>query len=161
MNKDNHDQLEARLARVERTNKLLLGVCAISIGLFVMSCGQPAGQAGGAMRTQRLEIVDANGNVRGLFVADQQGAILSLDDAQGRPRVSLASGADRPGLELFDDEGRPQVALTAERDGANLAISDVNGNLRATLGLYREEGWLAFLNPAGEVLHTVPPTQQN
>jgi len=161
MHIDRISALEARIANVEKTNRRLLMACAalVALPLLVLACGKGSVPSADLIRAERFEVVDSGGKTRGIIFVDKDGAGISLDDGDGKPRIALAASKARPGLEIFDTSGKSQVSLTAEKEGAAIALADVGGKPRATLGIFKDETWLAFFSKAGDVSYQVPKSE--
>ena len=76
------------------------------------------------LRTQRIELVDKSGEVRGQFFVEESGeAVFRMRDENGQIRVKLGASARGSGFILMDDKTEPGVqmlsgvsALTNRRD---------------------------------------------
>ncbi|MFH1675537.1 MAG: hypothetical protein ABIC40_00835 [bacterium] len=127
------------LARLKRENRALkISVVIISSIVFAMIilAGAPVRQ--NVVRTERLEIVDSNGNVRAeLDSKSGEGPTLNLIDPNDICRVRLNIVDDKiPRLTFFDKQGRPRELLGVSSDGAAVKLFDQNGIMRAIFGLY-------------------------
>ena len=144
-----------RLERLERNNRILLIACASMAACFPLACSK-SGAAGNVIKAQRFVVVNSNGQERAIFFSDKDGAVLSLDDAEGKPRVGLSASKTRAGFEVFDDRGHSTIALTSEKGGSALALADLAGRPRTTVGLFGEKSWVAFLDQNGNPTYRVP-----
>ena len=83
------------------------------------------------IRTERIELVDKAGQVRGQFFVEENGeAVFRMRDQQGQIRVKLGASERGAGLVLMDDRTEPGVqiragtsALTRQRN-TGVTISD-------------------------------------
>jgi len=139
-----------RLKRVERSNRrlhlmggviLVLLVLALGASLFyffqLRSGGMPAWSSE-IVSARAFQLADANGNVRGIWRAEEDGsARLSLLDVDGnvRIRLSVLDQGGSPGIAFLDPEGAPRVVLAHLPDVSNLTFADEDGRARAVLGL--------------------------
>lgn len=167
MQKENQIKLEERLTRLESANRRLTALCILAVSALVIACeGGPGSRRDGdvadLVRAKRIEVVDANGKSKVLLLADQQGGILALNDGGGNPRVSLAASSEKAGLEIFgtaaapNGQPSPVAAFTAEEGGASVAFSDQKGQMRTSLGFFKDAGWLAIMDEAGNVSYSTP-----
>lgn len=80
------------------------------------------------VRTQRLEVVDANGKVRASIAPETFGYSLSLNDENGKNRLGLIAGNAGSGLGMYDETGRPRAVLSAlQQTPTTLRLSDAKG----------------------------------
>src|SRR5437868_13440433 len=105
-----------------------------------------AAQDGGApvpmLRVQRVEIVDANGTVRGVLGLTPGGdaAGVIFRDEQGRERAGMGTGRPAwgvgPGAWVLDDAGRLRAAwgLAPDDSAAAFLVADETGQRRAGMG---------------------------
>ena len=76
------------------------------------------------LRVEVLEIADADGRVRGRFVAANGMVGLTLDDSNGRTRVGMfVNPSGQPGVTLFDDKERGRVSLEVVEVPEELKVS--------------------------------------
>lgn len=86
---------------------LLAGI--VGRGFRVEAQGVPA-----VLRAQRVELVDARGQVRAsLEVAGDSEAVLRLRDSSGAIRVKIGGSTEGSGLVLYDDSTEPGVQVVA------------------------------------------------
>ncbi len=108
------------------------------------------------LRVRRLEIVDDKGKTQGILFADKDGAVLSLNDSDGKPRIVIAAGATKPSLEIYDATGKVRLIASVEKDGSALAINNGSGIPVATIGYYQDQSWVAVNDPAGNLVARLP-----
>ena len=162
---DRNDAIENRLARVERTNRVLVGI--VSTTFLLMSCALLAGFSQSApsqepLRTRSLIIEDSAGRPRILI-----GAPVPDRNAAGNPRTGLiindAAGVERFGLGLQasgrlvmgldappgkgDDRNRERITLVADENGGSyIRFLDRTTSIPARLYLdYQNRVWLEFI----------------
>ena len=115
--------LEARVARLERTNRRLF--LALGVGAALLATGFQKTQD--VLRTRRIEVVDERGVPLAILASarDNGGGELTLRDADGERRVNLA--AERGGASLRLQGGKADdpagtAALRADATGAALGL---------------------------------------
>jgi hypothetical protein len=110
--------MEARLATLERrlrwSHRLLLALCLLLL-LSVSLASQPQPSVMPVLRTQRLEVVDAAGQVLLIAEGGAGGGALTLQNAAGKRGVYTAASMRGGLLEVFDAAGQAlfSVGLTA------------------------------------------------
>jgi hypothetical protein len=137
---------EQLLAHIEATAKWIRAgviVCAATGGIAASAAIVLATRAGHvpehthpmppvasheAVRAQRFEIVDPQGNLVGALVAAPKGLGregLAVVDKQGRPRAVIETSDASSGLVLYDGDLKQRAALTLRADeGAGLTLYD-------------------------------------
>lgn len=139
-----------RLKRVERSNRrlhlmgsviLILLVLTLAASLFyffqLRSGGMPA-WAASTVTAREFQLADADGNVRGLWRAGEEGgARLTLLDLDGNPRMRLSvlDQGGAPGVAFLDEDGAQRIVLAHLPDASNLVFADEDGSARAVLGV--------------------------
>ena len=106
----NRVDLTARVDRLERRRRLFRPLAGLAMVVLVAF----AWVAPEAVQTQRLELIDAKGEVQAALTADTTGVILTLLDKRGRPSASLRLNDD-PRLSVVDGAGREAAGLGAPR----------------------------------------------
>ena len=92
------------------TNLVLLAIVA------GQAVGAPAQGTPAVLRAQKIELVDAKGQVRGsLEIAGDSEAVFRLRDSSGAIRVKIGGSTHGSGLILFDDSTEPGVQVVARR----------------------------------------------
>ena len=162
---DQHDPMERRLARLERTNRVLIGIASTTF--LVMCSALLAGfsqstPSQDSLRTRSLIIEDSAGRPRILM-----GAPIPDRNAAGNPRTGLiindAGGAERFGLGLQesgrlvvgldappgkgDDRNRERITLVADENGGSyIRFLDRTTSIPARLYLDEQNRvWLEFI----------------
>src|SRR5262245_30655422 len=103
-----------------KLHRLLIVLTVINFGLLVFLLAQmrpvAAQDTAPVLRTQKLEIVDGQGTVRGDIRVDEPEAItFRLFDPSGRIRVKLGATPDGSGLNLFNNTQEPGILMSARR----------------------------------------------
>jgi hypothetical protein len=110
---------------------------------------QDTGGPVGLLRVQRIELVDANGTVRGVLGLTPGGdaAGVIFRDEDGRERAGMGTGRPAwgvgPGAWVLDGEGRLRAAWGLAPDGAAAAflVADEAGQRRTGIGGNSELGY--------------------
>lgn len=85
---------------------------------------------GGVIQTARLEIIDLDGNVVGAWTADG----LELIDEHGVKRVGIEIREGVSVISLWDADAKPRVALdTTTGSGSSLILVDANGDAKTII----------------------------
>ena len=88
---------------------------------------QQAPAQGGVIQTARLEIIDQDGNVVGAWTADG----LELIDEDGVKRIGIEIREGVSVISLWDADAKPRVALdTITGSGSSLILVDANGDAK-------------------------------
>jgi hypothetical protein len=142
------DRLTARMTRLERAHRRrgwlnvvlmvgLAGSLALS-GAIILDPELVRGltDIGNEVRAHRFMLEDQEGNLRGLWHLDEEGAVrLSIHDADGHARMNLAVLKDgAPGISFADETDRRRVVLGLQ-GSANLLFADHEGVSRVSVGL--------------------------
>jgi hypothetical protein len=90
------------------------------------------------LRGRGLELVDADGRVRGQFTVEASGeAVFRLRDSAGTIRVKLSAGAGGSGLLLLDETTEPAVQMIARRAASSTQPATTSINLTGASGQRR------------------------
>lgn len=144
--------LEARVRRLERANRLLV------VGLIVGLGGAVAWTPGRTevLQTNLLEVTDANGVVRIALEAPASGPFVRIFDEHQVERALLTDDEDGTRLFLNDSEGDTRVGMAQfSHGGGGYALHGPKGKGAAVLYL-KGEGSLSFIDTVGVVTHRVP-----
>jgi hypothetical protein len=116
MSKPGHHpvDLTARLSHLERRQRLLQPVAVLAMILTMGSLVAFAAKDPDVLRAQRVELVDAKGELQAALAADTTGVILTLVNKKGHVTASLRLN-DEPRLTVRDAAGREVAALGAPR----------------------------------------------
>lgn len=112
--------------------RTVLVLTLVNAGLLVGSqasnrlTAAPATEA--VVRTNMLELVDANGTIRSrLAVAPDGEVVFRLTDQSGNIRVKLGAGTDGSGLILINDATEPGIHLLATAKATRLTLKSKTG----------------------------------
>ncbi|GMV07977.1 MAG: hypothetical protein AMXMBFR53_42520 [Gemmatimonadota bacterium] len=145
--------LERRVARLERRSRVLTVALLLVLGGAV--AWRP--QTQDVVRAHRVEVVDAQGRVRAVLDAREEGPSLRLMDASGVARASLADDAEGTALYLRDGEGTTRVGVAQfAHGGGGFALHGPEARGAAVLYL-KGEGSLTFYGAEGGVAARFPP----
>lgn len=106
--------LAARIARLERSQRLLQPMIALASVSMVVALAGFGAQGPGLIRAERVELVDAKGAMRAALATDTTGVTLTVYDQRGRATGSLQLNGE-PRLTVRDEAGREVAALGAPR----------------------------------------------
>jgi hypothetical protein len=166
----------ARIERLESQNSRLRKVIGITLLVFaaIAVMGQQSPK-GSEVVAQSFVLKDAAGLVRArwetkghavifrLFDTKEQphlellaadhGAIVTLGDATGRPRMMLGvqqqNGLDEASVSLCDKDGKSTVTLNVQPEYSGLKLSDPQGNVATGLLVTPHGTSLGFFGPSG------------
>jgi hypothetical protein len=152
--------LQARVERLERRSRrltaTLFAIVTIAIAGAFVNSNQVTTQP--TLRTESLEIVDSNGRVRArIGKADSESVGLTLQTADGRPRLSLSASERGGAINLFQGgQSTGAMTLAALQDSAGLSLRGPNGLLRAHLMVEGDRVRLSLWNTDGKTVFAVP-----
>jgi len=133
--------LNARIIRLERRNRLLIGVVTLFAVLTPVGVLLPRMRAADESKgtavdvAERLVLRNANGGLAATLVATPNGGSLSLCDANGKPRMVFAVGKEGPNLGFLDanqsgDNKGVRLALsTSDKTGPSVSLFGASGAL--------------------------------
>jgi len=150
------NDIDGRLRRLELTNRILTAtVLAIVLGFLIGSSS--GSRADRTLQADRVEIVDAAGEVVAFLGADDEGATgLFIKDATGALRASLTHDAAQTALFLYDGDGTVRVgAAQFAHGGGGFALHGENAK-GATVLYHKGAGSLSFYDAEGAVTARVP-----
>ena len=148
--------LENRIRKLERTNRLSLAI-ALSMGL-VFVLGSASGSARtGPLRSQRIELVNAKGAVRAILGTDADGSTgLFIHDPAGNLRLSLTHDTDQSALFIHDEEGTVRIGIAQfAHGGGGVALHGAESKGAAVL-YPKEGGSLSFFDKEGKATTRIP-----
>jgi hypothetical protein len=112
----------------------LLTVANVLVLGSLLVAGKPAADdsAPAVLRAQAIELVDAQGQVRGqLFLGDDGGGNIRLRAGNGEVRVKIGATVDGGGLMFADKQTEPAVLLRAGgQQGPNLTLTSPDKKAR-------------------------------
>jgi hypothetical protein len=106
--------LAARIAFLERRQRLLPALAALALASLVAAATGFARHGPGVVQAERIELVDAQGATRAALGTDTTGVSLMVYDKRGRVTASLRLNGE-PRLTVRDAGGREVAALGAPR----------------------------------------------
>jgi hypothetical protein len=121
-----------------RSQKLVLTLTLVNLSILVMllvagQASKPADPvAPSVIRAQAIELVDAEGNVRGqLFLGADGGGNIRLRAPNGEVRVKIGATVEGGGLMFADQRTEPVVLLRAGgKSGPNLTLTSADNKQR-------------------------------
>lgn len=169
-----HSQtLEERLAQLEKRNRLLsfaLAGMALCLGFSLLVGKTDASPS--TVKATRFELVDASGEMVGLWESQKDGnrfilarpdgsqavkltaapkvAGLMLFDENGKARASTLLDHQLPSFNLFDDKLEVLGSLGLTSTGAKLDLKDEKGAMRARVGVAGQESYFLIQDAAGK-----------
>ena len=119
-----------------KLQRALIVLTVVNLALLVFQLAQirpvRAQEIAPVLRTQRLEIVDAQGMLRArLMVGDTQETILSMADKNGQVRVKLGAKSEGSGFTLFNNAQAPGIQMQATGTGSVITWEDNTGRSHA------------------------------
>ena len=120
-----------------KLQRLLIVLTVVNLGLLVFLLAQirPVGaqETAPVLRTQKLEIVDQQGQVRGDFRVDDapDGASLHMSDRNGRIRVKVGADSEGSGITLLSNGQLPGIQMKSDRRGSVITWTDNAGRAHA------------------------------
>jgi hypothetical protein len=140
-------ETQARIARLEaqvRWLALALSALLLTAGVFVAVGAAPS--KADAVRTERLELVNGDGDVRAVLKINERGAAyLELRDGQGNFYLKSSGYKDQGGtLYMTGDKNKTFLNATANEGSIDLTL--YTDRPRATMSLDKKEGALLLLN---------------
>ncbi len=147
------EQVEARLARVERYNRALSLLCTGIAGVLIAACTTLADRESPRelIRASHLQIVDAAGQARVELGADAGGYALVIRDESGGERINLRHDAGETGLFVKDEAGDSRAGMAHFAHGGS-GVALHGPGLRGAAVLYLKRGGsLSFIDADGSV----------
>jgi hypothetical protein len=106
--------LVARITRLERRQRMLTPVAALTIAGILAALAAFAPPSPGVVQAQRVELVSPKGEVLAAWSADSSGVLLTLLDRNGRTAASYRLNDD-PRITVLDGNGREVAGLGVPR----------------------------------------------
>ena len=129
--------IDQRLGRLERENRWMRGIGAVGVAVAaaVLLMGQGKQTEGWHLVAKSLTINDADGTPRIRLGQERGPPQLVFLDATGRPYITLGQTSSGP-LLRFRDKKMVRVVLSTTPDGAaSLLFTDPKGKSRCGLGV--------------------------
>ncbi len=144
--------LEVELRRTKTLNSCCVVLWLLTVGGAVaVFVGQQLSRNAGAVTTNELRIVDAQGNLRARLAVHFFGPQLEMFNADGKPLMTLNGADDLAGLKIAAENGMPLIALYTTREGPRLEMYDQNENIRAVLDVDNDGSGLSMLDKNEEL----------
>lgn len=132
-----HDSVEARIGRLERSQRRLAAVALVLAAALVVAWAHPPAADPDVVRARQVQLVDA----------------------AGRVRIVLRHDSSETGMFIMDDLGDVRLgAAQFAHGGGGFALHGPAGRGSAVLYLKRT-GSLTVYDTAGTVVVRVPPAQ--
>ena len=140
-----------KIARLERTNRILMSVFAVSLLLFLIAAAsEPT-----TVRATAFQLLDEDGAVRAELVTRDGSPGLYLKDKSGLDRVAVFDGPDGSGVYVMDAEGVTRIGLAQfAHGGGGLALHGPQSEGAAVL-YFKQAGSLRFFDKDGQVTNQV------
>ncbi len=151
-----HVDIEARIRKLERSNRALGLVGLTAVSLILVGSAAPDRKEG-PLRTQRLEIVDDAGTVQAVLGTDAEGSMgLFIHDPGGVVRLSLTHDPSQSALLINDSDGVVRVGIAQfAHGGGGVALHGAHSK-GATVLYHKDSGSLSFFDEGGKVTARVP-----
>ncbi|MEO7453510.1 MAG: hypothetical protein ABIV13_01960 [Fimbriimonadales bacterium] len=115
--------LESRMKKLERTNRLLLTFAAAGIAAALI--GWQA--VPNSIKARSFEVIDDKGKQRAALWTGDGAVGLALNDADGKPMASFDCFGKDPGIVMFDRQGNRRLRLVMYENEPILYYVDGRG----------------------------------
>ena len=152
--------LADRVRRLERTNRLAISVALLTGLAFALGSASDDDHAA-PLRSQRIELVDAQGAVRAVLGTDEEGSTgLFIRDPAGAIRLSLTHDASQSALFIHDGEGTVRIGVAQfAHGGGGVALHGAESKGGVVL-YHKEGGSLSFYDKDGETTTRIPESRR-
>ena len=147
--KERIDQLERKCKRLSLT---VTGMIVLAVGAVCIAA-KPNSQKDG-IQTNKLEIVDDEGNVRILLGRADAGYGVVVYDADGKFRATLTDAPLGAGMQLIKDGG--SIKMLAMKQGCGFTIRDADGKPRAMMVQHDAGSQLILRDGTGKNTFSAP-----
>lgn len=147
--KERIDQLERKCKRLTLT---VTGMIVLSVGAVCIAA-KPNSQKDG-IQTNKLEIVDDEGNVRIRLGRADAGYGIVVYDKDGKFGATLTDAPLGSGMQLRKEGG--SIKMLAMKQGCGITIRDADGKPRAMMLQQDEGSQLILKDGAGKSTFSVP-----
>ena len=147
--KERIDQLERKCKRLTLA---VTGMIVLAVGAVCIAA-KPNSQKDG-IQTNKLEIVDDEGNVRIRLGRADAGYGIVVYDADGKFRATLTDAPLGAGMQLRKDGG--SIKMLAMKQGCGITIRDADGKPRAMMVQHDAGSQLILKDGAGKSTFSVP-----
>jgi hypothetical protein len=126
-------ELEARVARLERSNQILRGLFATFVAIAAIPLLAAYVPANDKLEAAEFVVRDKAGAVRARLYLDEQGKTrLVLRDRDGHSTVNLAAG-EGASLGLGDKDDKATVTISAAGSAKGVVMLETDGKPKAVL----------------------------
>ncbi len=148
---------EYRLARLERSNRILMITLVTVLGLIgVLLISGAADPAGETVRVHRLEVLDNDGRAYAVLGVDADGSRgLFVNDEAGRVRLALVHDQSQSALYAMDSTGTIRIGVAQFAHGGGGVALHGEGGKGATVLYHKGHGSLTFYDDDGGVTNRV------
>ena len=147
--KERIDQLERKCKRLTLA---VTGMIVLAVGAVCIAA-KPNSQKDG-IQTNKLEIVDDEGNVRISLGRTDAGYGVVVYDADGKFRATLTDAPLGAGMQLIKDGG--SIKMLAMKQGCGFTIRDADGKPRAMMVQHDSGSQLILKDGTGENTFSAP-----
>ena len=147
--KERIDQLERKCKRLTLT---VTGMIVLAVGAVCIAA-KPNSQKDG-IQTDKLEIVDDEGNVRIRLGRADAGYGVVVYDADGKFRATLTDAPLGAGMQLIKDGG--SIKMLAMKQGCGFTIRDADGKPRAMMVQHDAGSQLILKDGSGKNTFSAP-----
>lgn len=180
---------DARLARVEQTNRRLFGAVVLLSTIIVVMIGAGADKAEDdvvdVLRARSIEILDDRGDRKVLLMCDGEEGLMRIGGTADGPAVMIRTRKDGAGVTVFGPSGEVAAALDGGDGGGEVSTSNTSGKLAVLLSsvpsgegrifvsdgkgqpivrlgpMQSGEGSIETLNPSGKALVTISASEKD
>ena len=147
--KERIDQLERKCKRLSLT---VTGMIVLAVGAVCIAA-KPNSQKDG-IQTNKLEIIDDEGNVRIRLGRADAGYGVVVYDADGKFRATLTDAPLGAGMQLIKDGG--SIKMLAMKQGCGFTIRDADGKPRAMMVQHDAGSQLILKDGTGKNTFSAP-----
>ena len=147
--KERIDQLERKCKRLTLA---VTGMIVLAVGAVCIAA-KPNSQKDG-IQTNKLEIVDDEGNVRIRLGRADAGYGVVVYDADGKFRATLTDAPLGAGMQLIKDGG--SIKMLAMKQGCGFTIRDADGKPRAMMVQHDAGSQLILKDGSGKNTFSAP-----
>lgn len=146
--------VEARVARLEITNKLLVLAALLGIGFGASSTSVHQD----VVRTKSVELLDSDGLVAARLAVKDGSPGLYIMDKSGKTRAALFHSPDATGLYINDQEEVTRVGVAQFAHGGGGVALHGPGSKGAAVLYFKGSGSLRFFDAEGKVTNSLAAT---
>jgi len=130
MARETRNDLEARVRRLERVNRLLIGALAL-VAVVPLLAARRTTQAADLIQARRIQVVDEDGGVRIDLRHDEAETGMFVLDAAGDTRLGAAQFAHGGGGYALHGPGARGAAVLYLSGAGSLTFYDADGGVTA------------------------------